>query len=62
MTASLVAHIGSWCLLPPSIEVCALLAKRLSTGSRTQIFPFDVISGIAVCVVVMNILFDRVPR
>lgn len=62
MTASLAAHIGSWCLLPPSIEVCTLLAEWLSAGSRAQIFLFDVVSGIAVRIVVMNILLNRVPR
>ena len=49
-------------LLALPIEIRAFLAKRLPASALTQILPLNVVARIAVRVVVMNGLFDGVPR
>jgi hypothetical protein len=49
-------------LLALPIEIRAFLAKRLPASALTQILPLNVVARIAVLVVVMNGLFDGVPR
>lgn len=44
------------------LQACALLAERLATCTRSNVLTFDVVAGIAVAVVVVNGLLDRVPR
>jgi hypothetical protein len=44
-----------------AIEICALLAQWLAARALTQIFLLDVVPGIAVRIVVMNGLLNRMP-
>jgi len=49
-------------LFSSRIEILAFGAERLSTCSVPQILSLNIIPSIAVCVVVMNRLLDRMPR
>lgn len=40
----------------------ALSAARLTSGSIAAVLPLDIVAGVAVRVVVMDTLLDRVPR
>lgn len=49
-------------LLAFAIEACTFAAFGLVTCSGAQILRFDVVACVAACIVVMDALFDRVPR
>ena len=59
-----MGHIGKWCsperqsLLPLIVEFLTLLAKRLAAVALPQVLGLDVVSRIAVGVVVVNVFFD----
>jgi hypothetical protein len=44
------------------VELLALMAQRLPTGSFATVFRLDVVSGVAFRVVVMHGLLDGMPR
>jgi hypothetical protein len=45
-----------------SAETAAFSAERLTAGAGAQIFPLNIVAGVAVGVVVVDIRKDRVPR
>lgn len=47
---------------PASAEVLALLAERLAARAGATVLALDVVAGVAVGVVMMDTLLDRVPR
>lgn len=48
--------------LSTSTEILALFAQRLIAGARAKIFLLDVVTGVALRVVVVHRLLDRMPR
>jgi hypothetical protein len=49
-------------ILPASqVELVAFVAERLTARSLPEIFALDIVAGIAVRIVVMNRLLDRMP-
>lgn len=49
-------------LLPLPLEIGAVLAQRLIASAGAVVLRLDIVAGIAVRIVVMDIGFDRVPR
>lgn len=49
-------------LATSSSEIGALFAERFAAGPLPQVFTLDVIASVAIGVVVMNRLLDRMPR
>lgn len=43
-------------------QIAALRTKRLAAGPGAQVFPLNIIAGIAVGIVVVDTRLDRVPR
>jgi hypothetical protein len=58
---NLKSHVLREGLAPLLVEFCALLAQRFTAGAFPQIFLLDIVARIAICVIVMNGLFYRVP-
>jgi hypothetical protein len=50
------------CLFTLLRELSALFAKRLSARPLSPVFSFEVPAGLALCIVVVNHLFNRMPR
>lgn len=55
---NLPARVGSLRLLAAPIETSTFFAEPFSTGPRPQIFPLNVVPGIAIRIIVMDIGFD----
>lgn len=49
-------------LASATIKVLAFLAQRLTSGAGAKVLTLDIVSRVALGVVVMDVLFDRVPR
>lgn len=48
-------------LATATIKVLALLALRLTASTGANVFALDIVAGIALGVVVVDVLLDRVP-
>ncbi len=55
---NLLARVGSLRLHAAAIETSTFFAEPFSTGSRPQVFPLNVVPGITIRIVVMDIGFD----
>lgn len=44
------------------VQISALFALGLAASTVTEVFRFDIVAGVTFRVVVMDTLFDRVPR
>ena len=63
MGVDVLSHHGHLTTYRPILaDSLALFAKRLSARSLTEVFGFNVVARIAVCIVVMHGLLDGMPR